>query len=235
MKKMPAWLLIFFATSAAAQPGNIAIGTPAVDSMLGHFVSGQRDVLPIYNGRLFNAYAATIEGIPFFPTKEWGTGSILYDGTWYRNMTLLYDGVQDGVVVRHPNGVVLTLNSDRTQEFIFENTHFVHLYTDKDHVSKSGFYQRLVDGEITLYARRTKLIEEKIVGNELQKKFLDNFSYYAYQDGKYTHLKKAKDLMSLTKQNKQKVTQYMNSQEVSMKKEAEKAMVLIAQYNNQLQ
>lgn len=235
MKKMPAWLLLFFATPAAAQYGNVTIGTPTVDSLLSKFASNQRDVLPIYNGRLFNAYAATIEGIPFYASKDWQQGSILYDGTWYYNMSLLYDCVQDAVVVRHPNGVVVILNSDRVQEFSFGENYFVHLYQDKDRIPKSGFYQRLVNGELQLYARRSKLIEERIVGNELFKKFVESFSYYAYQDGKFIHLKKAKELMSLTKQNKPKVTQYINSQDVSMKKETERAMILIAKYNNQLQ
>ena len=234
MKRMPGWLFLFFITQASAQTVNIGRHGVLVDSVMKEFVAEQRDLLPIYSGRLFYAYPASIEGDAFLLSKDWQTGSIRYDGIWYENMTMLYDLVKDAVIVRHANGVPISIYSNRVEQFKLGGTHFVRLEQDEHKVIKQGFYQVLAIGEITLFARRTKIIEEKITGNELERKFVAGNQYYAFKAGQYTWLKKPKSLIAILGEKKPKVNQYMNGQNVSYKKEPERAMVLIADYNNQL-
>lgn len=234
MKKLPGWIFLFFIYQANSQTINLGQNGALVDSVMKSFVAEQRDLLPVYNGRLFYTYASSIEGHAFYTTKDWYTGSVLYDGVWYRDLTMMYDLLKDAIIVKHPNGVPITLYSERIQQFNIAGSYFVRLGVDKDKVIRPGFYQVMAAGDVTLYARRSKLIEERIVGNEIERKFIDNNHFYAYTNDSYTWLKKPKTLLSLLNEKKQKVTQYMSAQKVSYKREPERAMLMIAEYNNQL-
>ena len=236
MKKLPGRLLLFlisFSTSSVfAQTVNLGRYGAIVDSTMKEFVAEQRDLLPIYSGRLFYAYPASIEGDAFYLSKEWMPGSIRYDGVWYEDMTMMYDLVKDAVIVRHSNGVPISINNDRVSQFKIAGIQFVRLESGKG--IKPGFYEVLVTGEMTLFVKRIKIIEERIVGNELERKFAAFNQYYILKDGQFTSLKKPKSLIAMLGEKKHKVNQYMNGQQVSYKKEPERAMVLITDYYNQL-
>lgn len=234
MKRLPGWIFLFFIYQANSQTINLGQNGVLVDSVMKSFVADQRELLPIYNGRLFYSYASNIEGHAFFVSKDWHNGSVLYDGVWYQDLIIMYDLLKDVVIVKHPNGVPISLYSERVQQFKIAGANFVRLGVDKDKVIKPGFYQVMTDGDVTLYARRSKLLEERIVSNEIERKFVDNNHFYAYTNNTYYWLKKPKSLLSILDEKKQKVTQYMSGQKVSYKKEAERAMLMIAEYNNQL-
>lgn len=234
MKKLPGWIFLFFIYQTNAQTVNLGQNGTLVDSVMKNFVAEQRDLLPIYSGRLFYTYPASIEGHAFFDSKDWQNGSVLYDGVWYHNLTMMFELVKEVIIVKHPNGVPISLYSERIQQFNIGKSNFIRLSADKDKVIKPGFYQVMAEGDVTLYARRSKLIEEKIVSNEIERKFVNNHHFYVYTDGVFTSIKKPKSLLALLKEKKQKVTQYMSTQNVSYKKEPERAMLMIAEYNNQL-
>jgi hypothetical protein len=234
MKILPAALLLFSFYSAASQPlRSIDKKTSeATDNAAGLYFTSQTETLAIYNGRIFYGYPG-MTGHPFYPATEMQKGSILYDGTWYHDVSFIYDIFKDEVVSRYLNSALIRLFSERVQQFYFQGETFVYLIPDNEHVIKSGFYQRLADGKVTVYARRLKTIEEKIDDVKLERKFIFSTQYFILMDGSYHEINKQNSLLNLLKDNRQSIIQHLKTKELKFKRDKEKTIIEIADFYNQ--
>ncbi len=234
MKILPAALFLFSFYSASSQPLSSPNKKPseASDKAASLYFNSQAETLAIHNGRIFYGYPGMI-GHAFYPEPVMQIGSMLYDGTWYHDVSFIYDIFKDEVVTLHPNSALIRLFSERVQQFYFQGYKFVHLAPDKDHVIKSGFYQRLADGDITIFARRHKIIEEKIVDVKLERRFIFSTQYYIFKDGIYYEINKQKSLLNLLKDSKQSIVQHLKTQKLKFKTDKEKTIVEIANFYNQ--
>lgn len=234
MKKLTVFLLLissFYAAGQSLEPRNRKL--PEVeDSAASLYFASQHETLAIHNGRVFYGYPI-IQGFAFYPELEMQNGSLLYDGTWYHDISLLYDICKDEVVTLHPNSTLVRLFGERVLQFYFQGQTFVRLNPDKNNVIKNGFYQRLVEGNVTIFARRQKKIEEKIINNELERKFIFSSQYYVLKDGRYHVINKQKSLLDLLKDSRQNIVQHLKKQKLRYKADKEKAIVQIAEFYNQ--
>lgn len=234
MKKIAVFILFFSFFDASAQPSRSIDSRLAFsDSAANLYFISQGGTSALYNGRLFYGYP-TIKGHAYYPEEGWQIGSVLYDGTWYHDVTLMFDIYKDEVVILHPNTTPLCLFSERVQKFYFRGLTFVRLSASKDHVPKSGFYQQLVEGNITIFSRRLKVIEEKIENLEIERNFISTYQYYALKDGIYYQIGKKKSLLNLLKDSRQNILQYLKEQKLKYKDDKEKAITQVAQFYNQL-
>ena len=189
----------------------------------------------IYNGQEHTGYSSLIEGIPYYESKEWQTGTLVFQNLFYKDVFLKYDLVADQLVVRHPNGITgIVLFTRRIQSFTLGNKHFVNLDTDKESELKSGIYEELVNGRMSLYAKRSKLFEENIVLNELERKFIDKNVLYVLKDGHYYAVKKQKTIMKLIADKRNAVTSAMKASKIKFKSNPELALIKMVEVYNQL-
>ena len=234
MKILSSAIFLFLFYSAASQP----ISSPnkkssdASGNAAGLYFTNQAKALVIHDGRIFYGYPGMI-GHAFYPEPVMQIGSLLYDGTWYHDVSFIYDIFKEEVVTLHPNSALIRLFSDRVQQFYFQGHTFVHLAADKDRVIKDGLYQRLADGNITIYASRHKVIEEKIVDVKLERRFIFSNRYYILKDGIYYEINKQKSLLNLLKDSKQSIVQHLKLQKLKFKTDKEKTIVEIADFYNQ--
>jgi hypothetical protein len=203
------------------------------DSLLNIYDS-RKDSLSLYNGRQFYGYSLSIEGSAFFQANEWGHGSVLYDGAWYRNVELMYDLYRDELIARHPVGIPIVLFRERVQEFILTGKVFVYLEKDKNNVVSNGFYQRVTDGKATVYAKRVRKLEEKIDGLFIERKFILADQFFVLKVGVYYTVKKQKGLLALFKDKRQEISEYKGRLKQKYKTNPEQFIVNIADYYNQL-
>ncbi len=235
MRKLLAFPFLFFCYYASGQSLEPADGklAEAYDSAAVSYFANQSRTLAIYNGRVFYGYPGML-GHAFYPDEtSWQTGSILYDDTWYHAIRLMYDIHKDEVLILQPNNIPIRLFSERVQKFYYQDMTFVHLVRDKDNVIKSGFYQRLTEGNVTILVKRIKKIDEKIEGYEVERKFIPADQYYVLKDGSYHVIGKQKSLVNLLKDNKQNIPQYLKQQKLKYKTNKEKTIVAIAEFYNQ--
>ncbi|MGZ8558440.1 MAG: hypothetical protein ACXWWC_08915 [Chitinophagaceae bacterium] len=235
MKTLPAAIFLFSFYSAAPQPLSYPDKKPSVASAnaASLYFNSQSKTLAIHNGRIFYGYPGMI-GHAFYPEPLMQNGSLFYDGTWYPDISFIYDIFKDEVITLHPNSALVRLFSERVQQFYFQGQSFVYLSpNDKDHVIKSGFYQRLADGAITIYARRRKIIEEKIVEVRLERRFIFSTQYFVFKDGIYYEINKQKSLLNLLKGSKPGLVQHLKTQKLKFKTDKEKTIVEIANFYNQ--
>lgn len=230
MRKLTAIFLLMLAGSARGQDKVAA--SAATDSAVQIYFRTLGETWPIHNGRVFYGYPVHIEHA-FFPDKGWQKGSVLYDGVWYRDISLMYDAYMDELVILHPSSTPIRLVSERVHEFHFLGLSFIRLEFENNSLMRTGFYEKLVEGPVTVYAKRTKKVEENIVDLALEKKFVTAYQFYAMKDGVFKSIQKQKSLLEIMKDKRQTVVQHLKQQNIKFRKEKEKAIVEMARIYNQ--
>lgn len=189
----------------------------------------------LYNGKEHIGYVPTIEGTAYFGGKEWQTGSLTLQGVLYRDALLKYDLVADEVIVLHTNGFTgVTLFMPRVQSFTLNNKSFVRLPDHPASGFKAAIYEELQKGKLTLYAKRSKLLQQTMLTNAIEKKFVDNHSYFILKEGSYYPVKNEKALTDLLGDKKEEVTAWMKASGINYKANPEDAMIKIVGFYNQL-
>jgi len=202
------------------------------DSISNIYSSNQDESLPIYSGRLYYP-VMRIEDHPFAYTDVWQKGTIWYDGVTYHDITYKYDTYMQELIVITPRSIPVRVVSERVQRFDFGPQSFIRHNPDKDQVLKTGFYQQLETGVVSIFVHRHKIIQEKIVQNTLERKFISIDSYYALKDGRYHPINNQKSLLNLMSDNKQAVTRNLKQQRLKYKHDPENYILKATQFYNQ--
>jgi len=234
MRKLALPLLLLFFFNAAGQTLDSAARKPnsEADSTINLYFTTVGQTSAIYNGRIFYWYPL-MQGHAFYSTSKWQPGSVLYDGTWYHSLSMMYDIFKDEVILKHPDSAPIRLISDRVQEFHLSDQHFIRIRPVTGNGLKNTFYQSLEEGKVSLYATRHKRIEESIVDNTLIRTFIPVDGYYLLKEGKYYEVTSQKQLYSLLKEHKQGMSQHLRQQKLKFKKDRENTIIQMVKYYNQ--
>jgi len=234
MRQLALSLFLLYFFNAAGQPLDSSGKKPnlAADSTINLYFTSVGETSGLYNGRVFYWYPL-MKGHAFYPSIDWQKGSVLYDGTWYHNLYIMYDIYKDEIVLKYPNSIPIRLFSERIQEFRLADQNFTRLQPDKDNVLKNTFYHVLTEGKVSVLASRQKKIEENIVDNTLERSFITVDQYYVLKDGRYYLVINQKQLLSLLKDKRQSISQHLRKQKLKYRKEKEMTIVEIAKFYNQ--
>jgi hypothetical protein len=234
MKKVLGSFLFFPVLFASAQSpvSRSDNGSTAPDSAANLYFAVLGNASAIYNGRVFYGYPG-IKGDAFYPSGGWQKGSVLYDGSWHHDISLMYNIHKDEVVIRHPNSMSVCPFNERVDKFYFGEYAFVRLAPDKDNVIKGGFYQQLSKGKVTIMVARQKKIEENIVDLAVERKFVSSNTYYALKDGHYYLVDKKSSLLNLLKDKRQSIMKQLKKEKLKYKHDPEKTIISMAEFYNQ--
>lgn len=125
--------------------------------------------------RLLNgvAYATTVpayvRGRPFYQTSDPRPGTVDYDGQRFAGVELLYEQVQDQLLLYGPaQAMPLQLIRQKVRAFELAGHHFVRLPADSAGVLAEGFYEVAADGPARLLVKRAKKLEAATGGYDLK-------------------------------------------------------------------
>jgi len=201
---------------------------------IGVYYQNLREESPLYNGSEYIEYAYTLqEGHPFFQVVNFINGNVNVDGMIFHDVPMLYDIVKDQLIIQDFQKVYkINLPADRVQQFFLLGHLFVHLNAS-DQV-KTGFYDQLYKGKISLFAKREKKILEKYSNIQISKVVISQNVYYIKKDGVYYTIKNKSSLFSALKSKKKEVQQYLKANDIKFKREPERAMIMAVKYYDQL-
>lgn len=230
MEKTFLFLLVAVFTQSAFSQNDSLIFSNVIEGRTANDINA-----PIYNGQEHIGYSPLIEGIPYYQLREWQQGVLVFQNISYRDAYLKYDLVADQVIVRHPNGITgIILFTRRIQSFTLGGKHFIYLPDDEASGLKNGIYEELVKGKISLYAKRSKLIDEKIAQNEIERKFINNDQFYVLKDGNFRPVRKQKTIMELVGDKRKEVSASLKASKLKFRLNRELALIQIANSYNQL-
>lgn len=189
---------------------------------------------PLYYGRQYVGYPFATKGIPFYGSDDWYNGNIVYRDIAYSGILLKYDLVKDEVLALHPNGFTpVVLFSPRIQTFSLGDNQFVYLTEAETAPYKAGIYEVLARGPISLYARRTMLLNERIVSNALEREIVRDYSFFVQKDGKFFPVKNEKAILQLVGEKRKESKAMLKAAGIRYRKTPEEALRRIVNFYNQ--
>jgi hypothetical protein len=190
----------------------------------------------LYNGTEHKIYQSLNDEHPYFISDDWALGSIVYDNEINENVPMMYDLRNDKVVIDHfSSGNRIELVSKKISEFNLHGRHFVTLKPDSVNKEiEEGFYDQLYKGNISIYAKRTKLFEERIQANVLIRSFTEKNRYFLFKDGKYLSVNSKSAALEALSDKRKELKQQMSKSKIRYKKEKEKWLVTLAGFYDTL-
>lgn len=181
--------------------------------------------LRLYNGVEHSGYPG-IKGDAYYLTRDWKTGSVVYDGILYKDVPMLYDIYKDQVIVKHPNDVfVVGLISSKVKSFTIDGHQFRRLESGVLPANmQPGFYEVLADGALTALAKRIKWRREYIT-TVMEYEFMTRNQYFILKDGEYKQIRSEGNLMELFGNDRAQVKQHLRKSGLRYKKMPEQAIV----------
>ncbi|MEO6456467.1 MAG: hypothetical protein ABIN97_20490 [Ginsengibacter sp.] len=229
-------LSIIFVNSYKASSQNFVSDTSAKTSLLKNAVNlYHKFLLPetgLYNGSeyTYKAYYPFVinEGHPFFISKQFVPGSVFYNNVLYENVPLLYDIVKEELIIKDLAGVYfIKLNNESIQWFIISGHTFIRLNmdNDKDQVLHTGFYDLLYNGNVVLYKKVLKLLEDRSAFAGIEKHVIESNKYFIKKDNRYYAIKNKKSLLPVMSNRKKEVQQFIRSNKLNFRKAEEDAII----------
>lgn len=191
---------------------------------------------PIYTGSEYLESAISLqEGHVFFETNSFTEGSVEVDGMLFSGVPILYDIVKDQLVVQHySKAFKINLPIERVEYFTLSGHTFIRVIHDSANEIKSGFYDRLYSGKTQVLARREKKLKEVSTSYQATNAVLERTVYYIKSNDRYHVIKSMHSLLSVFKNKKKEVQQYLNKNKIKYKRNPEKAMAIAAEYYDRI-
>ncbi len=188
-----------------------------------------------------------VVGNPYFLSDKLQTGNVFYDDSYYQNVLMLYDLVQDNVVIvqfaddkekaspDYENVFRMNLIKSKIGWFTMPGHEFVLLAADSSSIDMPrGFYERMYNGKTKLFVKRTKVYVEEVKGNELERRFDLRALYYVQKEGKYYNIRSQKTLLSVLKDKKKELSSFIRSNKKRFRKNKELLIFETTRYYDQL-
>jgi hypothetical protein len=192
----------------------------------------------LYNGSEHSLYDFRVKGFPYFESNSLQPGFVNCDSVSYQQINMAYDIVRDELTInRYDQNFRITLVNEKIAYFSLLGHYFVRIIQDSTNKSTitTGFYDRLYDGKLKLFAKRQKKIAEKITAEEGdQLWFEENDRYFILRNNKYFSVKDKNELFGLFKDRKKDLKKYLRKNKIKFKNSPELAILRSVEYYDQL-
>lgn len=195
-------------------------------------VAGQS---PLYQGREYLGFDNRIIGHAFFASDEWSQATIQYDGVLYEGVRLLFDIVNEEVIVLHPNDYAkIKLLNEQISWFSFSGHTFIRL-AGNEAVPEAGLYERLYDGKLMVLAKRKKQLSSYTSDKELIREFEEKNRLYIKKEGIYHAVKSKRSVLKVLKEQKKELRRFLRKNKIKYRKNRDAAIVKMAGFYDSLE
>lgn len=186
--------------------------------------------------RLLNgvAYATNapsyVAGRPYFQTSDPRSGTLDYDGQHFEEVALLYEQVQDQVLVYGPaQAGPMQLIRQKVSGFELAGHRFVHLPADSAGVLAEGFYDQVVAGPARLLVKRGKKLEATTGGYGLKGEYEEVTRFFVQHHAHLYEINTPKQVLAVLADKKAEMQVYARGNRFDSKEATFTA--LVRQYN----
>jgi len=224
---------------AQAAPGDSSSQQNAFNNAITLYKTSIGNQSPLYNGKEYYFYDPLIKGTAYFmDIKGFTPGSVNFDRGFYDNVPMLYDLYIDEVVVLlYNNFSKFTLVKQKLKSFDFLGHHFININADTININsgtRSGFYDELYHGKISVLIKRTKNIQNSTGGSGVERYFNAITDLYLKKDNTYYSVTGQSSLINILKNKRKELQQYIKSNQIKFRDNPEQAIVEIATYYDHL-
>ena len=231
--------VLFFNTLSFAQITVIDTALYTQSIRNGIFFSSSRlqENAYLYTGTEYYRYGHGMQGHPFFKSDEMQTGSVYYDGTLYQNVPMLYDLVNDQLIMHDFTGnFYMRLLNEKVGYFTLQDHLFTRIEQDstKGTFISTNFYDKLYEGTITVFAKRFKKIETSARVDEPTPKIVEYDQYFIEKNGVYYFVDNQRAMLSIFADKKSEIKKFIHGNKINFKKDRENAIIKTSAYYGKL-
>lgn len=190
--------------------------------------------LRIYNGPEYVTEDFNISGHPFFESKTYRVGSVMYEGQFYDSIEMTYDIYRDELIIVHydqnENFSLIKLLNEKVGGFSLSDNDFILIVQDTSTINHppTGYYEVLYDGNLKVFAKRIK--KTRPSSDELYRyEFQRNDIIYLLKDNTFHSIRSKASFRRFLEDEKKSVKEYV-SNNVIRSLDLENYMVLVSQY-----
>jgi hypothetical protein len=227
-------LLSIFTSPARAQQSSDSTIDQSLKNTNQIYLSEIGDNAQIYHGREFIRNGLKAIGYPFYESDNMLTGSLSYQGEIYKNRNLYYNLVYDQLITdNYPRNALITLSPEKVDSFMIGEHIFIPLTINgSPGLEKDGYYDRLVTGQPSLYARREKRL---VVGTGSEEtRYIQYNSYFIEINNSFHPVDGKTALIDLFKDKEDLVKKYIHANKLNFRKDLEYALIQSTIYYSQL-
>jgi hypothetical protein len=175
-------------------------------------------------------------GFPFWNTDSMRLGSIVYDHVLYNEIPLQYDIVNQLLVTTEPQkGFLIVLLSDKINSFSIDGHHFFTIKAnDSNNIIKTGYYERLINNNYSLWAKRDKEFKLPLRPDELTGNYNTVNTYYIALNEKFYTVQNKKEILSVLNDKKEAIRSFIKLNKLSFNAKIEEALIKVMAYYNTL-
>ncbi|HUR12026.1 MAG TPA: hypothetical protein VM012_11680 [Flavitalea sp.] len=204
----------------------------ALESAIAQYREFEGPQSRLYNGTIYRDNSSTLsQGHPYFESNELSPAAIHYDGMVY-NVPMLYNLVTEEVIIPHYNKVFkMVLLNDKIKEFYLLDHHFVRVVEKSPgDLLRTGFYEQLFKGRLTIFKKTDKMINEIIVNDKLTRFIQSSTSYYLQKDNVWHNVSGLRSVWALVGDQKSEIKRDLKKNKIKFRKHPDEALVKIAAY-----
>jgi hypothetical protein len=209
--------------------------TPAFKNAVALYNKSFATQLHIFNGKEYLGYRRRFNnGHPYFEVDSLTIGSVNYEGSKYDSASMMYNTASDQLIILSHNGFThIQLIKEKVVSFSLLGHSFIHIQHDSllSPDLKSGFYDVLSAGKVSLLAKRIKTIEEDITQVVELKVYAKN-RYYLKKNNGYITISNKKAFLKEFADQKKAVDQYIRQNKFNYRKNREDYLIKVANYYN---
>jgi hypothetical protein len=190
----------------------------------------------IHNGAEYIEPTRTNEAHPFFESEDWVDGTVDYEGSHFKNVSLLYDITSDKVVAESSGSMPILLVHEKLLKFTIGDHAFIKLKS-RDFASSlplDGFYELIYDGMTRVVALHQKSNEETLVDRKIEKYFNERHRIYMFRNGVYYHVKGRSSLLKALEDRKSEIKRFIRREKFDFKIRPYESFRLVATYYDTL-
>lgn len=189
----------------------------------------------LYNGHQYIRNGSYAIGFPFFQADSLQSGSFVYDGICYQDMTLEYDLVLDQLIIPdYARDGLISLITEKVTRFSIGSHLFEYFIKSDAGLPQTGFYEVLYAGsKVSLLARRQKRFIFPS-DPETPKRYDAIDQYFLRTENKFRQISGQSSLLAALPDKAVQVKKYIRKNRVRFKKELEKDLLQTTAYYQQI-
>ncbi|MGZ3752403.1 MAG: hypothetical protein ACXVA2_14455 [Mucilaginibacter sp.] len=225
-----------FISNSNAQ--TISLDTPiysnAASRIIDHYNAAIDGQLEIYNGTIYHLWPQVYRGSAYFDEKIHFTPSLIrYNGTWYKDIPVLYDIYTD-VMVAAAKDSLFILRADKVSDIYLLDHHFVYIDVKNSANLSAGFYDELYDGKSRVLVKRVRTIENSVTQQTVNIIYENKDVVYVRKGNNYYPVNSKGSVLDVFKDKKKALVQYLNENKIKYKNDREGSIVKLATYYDQI-
>ncbi len=192
------------------------------------------DQSEIYNGAGYKLYPTALRGSPYFEDKIHPAPSlILYNGTWYENVPVLYDVFNDEMIgILNDN--MFVFRTDKLAQVYLSDHHFIYLDAQSVSNLTPGFYDELYDGKTQVLVKRISTVQSSVNQQAVEVVYENKDIIYIKKGNSYHQVSSKSSVMDMMKDKKKQLTQYLNDNQIKYNNDREGSIAKLAGYYDQI-